>query len=72
MITEPTNLNRAHDDNTISSHKVQRGVWLLCEHSNASGFRYIAQEREHFPSYGAIDFNDKLSFLRPLLPGRSY
>ncbi|XP_033915992.1 epidermal differentiation-specific protein-like [Melopsittacus undulatus] len=72
VITEPTNLSRGHDDNTVSSHKVQRGVWLLCEHGDGSGFRYIAREHEHLPSYRAIDFNDKLSFLRPLLPGRSY
>uniref|UniRef100_A0A8B9FBD2 Beta/gamma crystallin 'Greek key' domain-containing protein n=1 Tax=Amazona collaria TaxID=241587 RepID=A0A8B9FBD2_9PSIT len=50
VITEPTNLSRGHDDNTISSHKVQRGAWLLCEHSNGSGFCYIAREHEHLPS----------------------
>ncbi|NXK84844.1 EDSP protein, partial [Amazona guildingii] len=72
VITEPTNLSRGHDDNTISSHKVQRGAWLLCEHSNGSGFCYIAREHEHLPHYGAINFNDKLSFLRPLLPGKCY
>ncbi|XP_010011136.1 PREDICTED: epidermal differentiation-specific protein-like [Nestor notabilis] len=72
VVTEPTNLSRGYDDNTISSHKVQRGVWLLCEHSDGGGFRYIAREHEHFPNYKAINFNDKLSFLRPLLPGRSY
>ncbi|NXF70462.1 EDSP protein, partial [Ciccaba nigrolineata] len=71
VITEATNLARGYDNDTISSHKVQRGVWLLCEHSDGSGFRYIAREHEHLPAYSAINFNDKLSFLRPLLPGKS-
>lgn len=71
VIREPTNLSRGYDNDTISSHKVQRGAWLLCEHSDGSGLCYIAREGEHFPNYKAIDFNDKLSFLRPLLPGNS-
>ncbi|NXX95176.1 EDSP protein, partial [Centropus bengalensis] len=66
---EATNLARGHDNDIISSHKVQRGVWLLCEHSDGSGIRYIARQHEHLPHYGAINFNDKLSFLRPLRPG---
>ncbi|KAM6321247.1 epidermal differentiation-specific protein-like [Aegotheles albertisi] len=70
VIKEATNLSRGFDNDTISSHKVQRGVWLLCEHGDGSGFRYIAREHEHLPNYKAIRFNDKLSFLRPLLPGK--
>ncbi|NWR65316.1 EDSP protein, partial [Bucorvus abyssinicus] len=70
VIREATNLARGYDNDTISSHKVQSGVWLLCEHSDGSGFHYIARANEHLPHYGAINFNDKLSFLRPLLPGR--
>ncbi|NXY82899.1 EDSP protein, partial [Alcedo cyanopectus] len=70
VIREATNLSRGHDNDIISSHQVQRGVWLLCEHSDGGGFRYIARENEHLPNYKAIHFNDKLSFLRPLLPGK--
>ncbi|XP_010152182.1 PREDICTED: epidermal differentiation-specific protein-like [Eurypyga helias] len=70
VIREATNLGRGHDNDIISSHKVQKGAWLLCEHSDGSGFRYIARENEHLPNYNAIHFNDKLSFLRPLLPGK--
>ncbi|NXY47387.1 EDSP protein, partial [Ceuthmochares aereus] len=69
VIREATNLARGYDNDTTSSHKVQKGVWLLCQHSDGSGFRYIAREHEHLPHYGAIKFNDKLSFLRPLRPG---
>ncbi|XP_052651082.1 epidermal differentiation-specific protein-like [Harpia harpyja] len=69
VVREATNLARGYDNDIVSSHKVQKGAWLLCEHSDGSGIRYIAREREHLPHYGAINLNDKLSFLRPLLPG---
>ncbi|NWJ00488.1 EDSP protein, partial [Crypturellus undulatus] len=70
VIKEATNLSRGYNNDVVSSHKVQKGVWLLCENSDGSGFRYLAREHEHFPNYNAINFNDKLSFLRPLRPGR--
>ncbi|NWW49331.1 EDSP protein, partial [Pedionomus torquatus] len=70
VIREPTNLSRGYDNDLMSSHKVQRGAWLLCDHSDGSGHSYIAREHEHLPNYKAINFNDKLSFLRPLLPGK--
>ncbi|NWR85431.1 EDSP protein, partial [Furnarius figulus] len=57
------------DRNIVSSHKVQRGAWLLCEHVDESGIRYVAREHEDLPDYRVINFNDKLSFLRPLRPG---
>ncbi|XP_039417021.1 epidermal differentiation-specific protein-like [Corvus cornix cornix] len=72
VITEATNLAAGHDNDIMSSHKVQRGAWLLCEHSDGSGIQYIARDHEHLPNYKAINFNDKLSYLRPLRPGRSY
>ncbi|KAJ7418614.1 epidermal differentiation-specific protein-like protein [Pitangus sulphuratus] len=72
VIREATNLAAGHDNDIMSSHKVQRGAWLLCENSDGSGIQYLAREKEHLPNYKAINFNDKLSFLRPLRPGRSY
>ncbi|XP_054126074.1 epidermal differentiation-specific protein-like [Melozone crissalis] len=69
IIREPTNLGAGHDNDIMSSHKVQRGVWLLCEHSDGSGIQYLARAHENVPNYKAINFNDKLSFLRPLRPG---
>ncbi|NXG18783.1 EDSP protein, partial [Grallaria varia] len=68
IITEATHLKAGHDNDIMSSHEVQRGAWLLCEHSDGSGIQYLAREHEHLPNYKAINFNDKLSFLRPLLP----
>ncbi|NXC10722.1 EDSP protein, partial [Orthonyx spaldingii] len=69
IIRQATNLAAGYDNDLMSSHKVQRGAWLLCEHSDGSGIQYIAREHEHLPNYKAINFNDKLSFLRPLRPG---
>ncbi|XP_056360841.1 epidermal differentiation-specific protein-like [Oenanthe melanoleuca] len=69
VIREATNLAAGHDNDIMSSHKVQRGAWLLCEHSDGSGIQYLAREHKHLPNYKAINFNDKLSFLRPLRPG---
>ncbi|NXN78730.1 EDSP protein, partial [Bombycilla garrulus] len=69
IIREATNLAQGHDNNSTSSHQVQKGVWLLCENSNGSRFQYIAREHEHLPNYTAIKFNYKLSLLRPLRPG---
>ncbi|NXA73048.1 EDSP protein, partial [Thryothorus ludovicianus] len=70
VVREATNLAGGEDDDIVSSHKVQRGVWLLCENSDGSGPRHLAREHEDVPNYKEIDFNDKLSFLRPLRPGR--
>ncbi|NWS05774.1 EDSP protein, partial [Motacilla alba] len=72
VVREATNLAAGHDNDIMSSHKVQRGAWLLCEHSDGSGIQYLAREHEHLPNYKAINFDNKLSFLRPLRAGRSY
>ncbi|XP_068887490.1 epidermal differentiation-specific protein-like [Aphelocoma coerulescens] len=69
IIREATNLAAGFDNDIMSSHKVQRGAWLLCEHSDGSGIQYLARDHENLPNYKAINFNDKLSFLRPLRPG---
>ncbi|NXO84985.1 EDSP protein, partial [Sitta europaea] len=72
VITEATNLAAGFDNDIMSSHRVQKGAWLLCEHSDGSGIQYLARENDNLPHYKAIDLNDKLSFLRPLRPGSSY
>ncbi|TFK01441.1 Epidermal differentiation-specific protein [Platysternon megacephalum] len=53
----------------VSSHKVQSGAWLLCENEDGSGLNYVARKDEQLPNYESINFNDKLSFLRPLRAG---
>ncbi|NXJ24237.1 EDSP protein, partial [Dicrurus megarhynchus] len=69
IVREATNLGAGHDNDIMSSHKVQRGAWLLCEHSDGSGIQHLARNHGNLPNYKAINFNDKLSFLRPLHPG---
>ncbi|TRZ05467.1 hypothetical protein HGM15179_021640, partial [Zosterops borbonicus] len=70
IVTEASNLAGEKDNDIVSSHKVQRGVWLLFENSDEIGPRYLARAHEDVPNYKEIDFNDRLSFLRPLRPGR--
>ncbi|NXS11859.1 EDSP protein, partial [Neodrepanis coruscans] len=69
IIREGTHLASGHDSDIMSSHKIQRGAWLLYENSDKSGIQYLAQVHEYLPNYNAIHFNNKLSFLHPLLPG---
>ncbi|XP_066195072.1 epidermal differentiation-specific protein-like [Sylvia atricapilla] len=70
IVREATDLAGGEDNDIVSSHKVQRGVWLLCKNSDGSGPRHLARAHEDVPNYTEIGFNDKLSFLRPLRPGR--
>ncbi|NXR43548.1 EDSP protein, partial [Zosterops hypoxanthus] len=63
IVTEATNLAGDKDNDIVSSHKVQRGVWLLFENSDERGPRYLARAHEDVPNYTKIDFNDRLSFL---------
>ncbi|NXA05850.1 EDSP protein, partial [Sapayoa aenigma] len=72
IITEATNLAAGHDNDIVSSHKVQSGAWLLYENSDGSGIKHLARDHEHLPNYKTINFNDKLSFLRPLRPGHGH
>uniref|UniRef100_A0A8U7MUI5 Uncharacterized protein n=1 Tax=Corvus moneduloides TaxID=1196302 RepID=A0A8U7MUI5_CORMO len=51
IIREATNLAAGHDNDIMSSHKVQRGAWLLCEHSDGSGIQYLARDHESLPNY---------------------
>ncbi|XP_076840088.1 epidermal differentiation-specific protein-like [Brachyhypopomus gauderio] len=69
ILTCETNLGYGNFNDTASSHKVQRGVWVLYQHSNRCGAMMVARASRDMPNYGW--FNDKVSHVRPLLPGRS-
>lgn len=69
VVQEATSLSKGPFNNRASSHKVQSGAWLLCEHEDGSGLNYVARKDEQLPNYESINFNDKLSFLRPLRAG---
>uniref|UniRef100_A0AAY5ED31 Beta/gamma crystallin 'Greek key' domain-containing protein n=2 Tax=Electrophorus electricus TaxID=8005 RepID=A0AAY5ED31_ELEEL len=63
-----TSLCSGSFNDLASSHKVQRGAWILYEHANRGGSFMVARASHCVPNYGL--FNDKLSHLHPLKPGR--
>nr|XP_008168664.1 epidermal differentiation-specific protein-like isoform X1 [Chrysemys picta bellii]XP_023963779.1 epidermal differentiation-specific protein-like isoform X1 [Chrysemys picta bellii]XP_023963827.1 epidermal differentiation-specific protein-like isoform X1 [Chrysemys picta bellii]XP_023963848.1 epidermal differentiation-specific protein-like isoform X1 [Chrysemys picta bellii]XP_023963870.1 epidermal differentiation-specific protein-like isoform X1 [Chrysemys picta bellii]XP_042707940.1 epide len=69
VVTEATSLSKGSFNDRVSSHKVQSGAWLLCEHEDGSGLNYVARKDEQLLNYESINLNDKLSFLRPLRAG---
>ncbi|XP_054834743.1 epidermal differentiation-specific protein-like [Eublepharis macularius] len=71
VVTEETNLAYGYFNDCVSSHVVQKGVWLLYKNSNRSGWYHIAWPGEHIHDYKTeINFDDSVSHLQPLKPGR--
>ncbi|KYO35589.1 epidermal differentiation-specific protein-like [Alligator mississippiensis] len=71
VVTEETNLAYGYFDDRVSSHEVQRGVWLLYQDPGRGGQRYIAWPGERLADYRpGLRLQDRLSHLRPLRPGR--
>ncbi|XP_069099079.1 epidermal differentiation-specific protein-like [Pleurodeles waltl] len=70
VLTQETNLTFGDMHDNISSHKVQRGAWALYEHINRGGWCLVARAGEHLANYRNIGFNDKVSHVRPLRPGK--
>ncbi|XP_036448410.1 epidermal differentiation-specific protein-like [Colossoma macropomum] len=68
VLKNETNLCHGSFNDIASSHKVQRGAWVLYEHINRHGAKMVARASRDVPSYGW--FNDRLSHVRPLKPGR--
>ncbi|KAG9269185.1 epidermal differentiation-specific protein-like, partial [Astyanax mexicanus] len=64
VFTTETNLCYGNFNDVASSHKVQRGAWVLYEHINRSGAQLVARVSRDMPEYGW--FNDRVSHLRPL------
>uniref|UniRef100_A0A8C3FGM6 Beta/gamma crystallin 'Greek key' domain-containing protein n=1 Tax=Chrysemys picta bellii TaxID=8478 RepID=A0A8C3FGM6_CHRPI len=58
VVTEATSLSKGSFNDRVSSHKVQSGAWLLCEHEDGSGLNYVARKDEQLLNYESIDFND--------------
>uniref|UniRef100_A0A8C8VR96 Beta/gamma crystallin 'Greek key' domain-containing protein n=1 Tax=Pelusios castaneus TaxID=367368 RepID=A0A8C8VR96_9SAUR len=59
VVTEETNLTYGYFNDRVSSHVVQRGVWLLYRHPDRGGWYHIAWPGERLPDYKAeIDFQD--------------
>lgn len=69
VFTTETNLCYGNFNDVASSHKVQRGAWVLYEHINRGGAQLVARVSRDMPQYGW--FNDRVSHIRPLKPGKS-
>ncbi|KAI4878801.1 hypothetical protein NFI96_009237 [Prochilodus magdalenae] len=67
VLNEETNLCYASFNDLASSHKVQRGVWLLYEHPNRHGEKLLARASLDVPFVGWM--NDRLSHAYPLKAG---
>uniref|UniRef100_A0A3B4C0L5 Beta/gamma crystallin 'Greek key' domain-containing protein n=1 Tax=Pygocentrus nattereri TaxID=42514 RepID=A0A3B4C0L5_PYGNA len=68
VLTCETNLCYGSFNDSASSHKVQRGAWVLYQHKNRSGAQMLARASHDMADYGW--FSDRLSHLRPLKPGK--
>ncbi|KAM9444628.1 epidermal differentiation-specific protein-like [Clarias gariepinus] len=64
-----TNLSYGSFNDKASSHKVQRGAWVLYQHKDRGGFCMVARAGRDLANYGW--FNDRVTHLRPLKAGRS-
>lgn len=72
IITEETNLLYGYFNDKASSHIVQKGVWLLYEHSYRKGWQYVAREGDKCSSYESVfHINKKCSHVYPLKGGRA-
>ncbi|XP_007884021.1 epidermal differentiation-specific protein-like isoform X2 [Callorhinchus milii] len=68
--TQETNLTFGDMNDKASSHVVQGGVWVLYEHPNCEGHRIVAKKGECVPDYRSLNFNDRVSHIRPLKSGK--
>ncbi|KAK1150517.1 epidermal differentiation-specific protein-like [Acipenser oxyrinchus oxyrinchus] len=70
VLTCEANLCYGSFNDMASSHIVQKGAWLLYEHSDRGGRYITARDGERVPDYGVLSFHDRVSHLRPLKPGK--
>ncbi|XP_062979512.1 epidermal differentiation-specific protein-like [Elgaria multicarinata webbii] len=71
VVKEETNLTYGYFNDRVSSHVVQRGVWLLYKRQNRGGWYHIAWPEERIHDYKTqLNFDDSVSHLHPLQPGR--
>ncbi|XP_048347061.1 epidermal differentiation-specific protein-like isoform X2 [Sphaerodactylus townsendi] len=71
VVTEETNLAYGYFNDSVSSHVVQKGVWLLYKNPDRSGWYHIAWPGERICNYKTeINFDDSVSHLQPLKSGR--
>ncbi|XP_058266008.1 epidermal differentiation-specific protein-like [Hemibagrus wyckioides] len=64
-----TNLRYGTFNDKTSSHKVQRGAWVLYQHKQRSGSIQVARAGHDVPKYDWFD--NRLSHVRPLKAGKT-
>ncbi|XP_006012680.1 epidermal differentiation-specific protein-like [Latimeria chalumnae] len=70
VIREETKLSLGDFSDRASSHKVDRGAWVLYEEADGGGRWFLARAGRDRPDYTLFGFNDRFSYLRPLKAGR--
>ncbi|XP_034167573.2 epidermal differentiation-specific protein-like [Pangasianodon hypophthalmus] len=63
-----TNLVYGTFNDKASSHKVQRGAWVLYQHTDRGGYIRVARASRDVPKYDLFD--NHLSYVRPLKAGK--
>ncbi|KAK2824876.1 hypothetical protein Q7C36_018803 [Tachysurus vachellii] len=64
-----TNLHYGDFNDKASSHKVQRGAWVLYQHGQRGGYIRVARAGRDVPKYEWFD--NRLSHIRPLKAGKT-
>ncbi|XP_027021035.2 epidermal differentiation-specific protein-like [Tachysurus fulvidraco] len=64
-----TNLHYGTFNDKTSSHKVQRGAWVLYQHKQRGGYILVARAGRDVPKYNWFD--NRLSHVRPLKAGKT-
>lgn len=63
-LTDETNFAGNEFNDKASSHKVQKGVWVLYENGDLSGIRMVARAGQDVPQYDAI--NNLVTVVHPV------
>ncbi|XP_034168063.2 epidermal differentiation-specific protein-like [Pangasianodon hypophthalmus] len=63
-----TNLLHGTFNDKASSHKVQRGAWVLYQHTDRGGYIRVARASRDVPKYDWFD--NRLTHIRPLKAGK--
>ncbi|XP_062872208.1 epidermal differentiation-specific protein-like [Trichomycterus rosablanca] len=70
VLTTETKLSYGNFNDIASSHKVQKGVWVLYQHVDRRGDKMLARAGHDVPGYKTL--NDRISQVRPLKAGRPF
>lgn len=69
VLNTETNLLYGTFNDTVSSHKVQKGAWVLYQHSDRGGYIQVARAGRDVPKYEWFD--NRLTHVHPLKAGKA-